>query len=401
MIWGLVFIIGLQCGIEGAYFTRSVGTPAYAGVFSAWCDLRELVPYAFGYMMAAKVGTGIVAELGSMRISDEIDALEVMGIDSMTFLCATRLLAAWMVLPFMYIAAVGAGFFASYLAVVAADRRGVVRRVLPDLLDVPEPTGPALQRDQGHGHGHGDRARRLLLRLQRRRRPGRGGNRHREVDGAQHRARAPHRDARHPGLLGRQSRAPRSEADVPATLTRTTTLPPPPPLPRLPVEIDEGAARQALRGQLSALERRLAATGEPLPAPRVRGGAPRLLDLAALERARDDLYTRVRAAERSAVEREAAHAAARARLEAMLADPAAHRWERVSRAQLGEPGCGDWHVRPRAGLLGMLAGWWEVKLSSGCPLPARLGRPVRPRVRQRRQARLDLARGGPRGTAAG
>jgi phospholipid/cholesterol/gamma-HCH transport system permease protein len=118
VIWGLVFIIGLQCGIEGAYFNRSTGAPAYSGVFAAWCDLRELVPYAFGYMMAAKVGTGIVAELGSMRISDEIDALEVMGINSITFLCATRLLAAWMVLPFMYIAAIGAGFFASYLAVV-------------------------------------------------------------------------------------------------------------------------------------------------------------------------------------------------------------------------------------------------------------------------------------------
>jgi len=118
VIWGLVFITGLECGIEGAYFNRAVGAPAYAGVFAAWCDLRELVPYAFGYMMSAKVGTGIVAELGSMRISDEIDALEVMGIDSVLFLCATRLLAAWMVLPFMYMAAVGAGFFASYLAVV-------------------------------------------------------------------------------------------------------------------------------------------------------------------------------------------------------------------------------------------------------------------------------------------
>ena len=118
VIWGLIFIIGLQCGIEGAYFNRAVGSPAYAGVFAAWCDLRELVPYAFGYMMAAKVGTGIVAELGSMRISDEIDALEVMGISSMTFLCATRLLAAWLVLPFMYLAGIGAGFFASYLAVV-------------------------------------------------------------------------------------------------------------------------------------------------------------------------------------------------------------------------------------------------------------------------------------------
>ena len=118
VIWGLAFILGLQCGIEGAYFSRSVGAPAQAGVFSAWCDLREIMPYAFGYMMAAKVGTGIVAELGAMRISDEIDALEVMGINSMVFLCATRLMAAWLVLPAVYIGAVGAGFFASYLAVV-------------------------------------------------------------------------------------------------------------------------------------------------------------------------------------------------------------------------------------------------------------------------------------------
>jgi phospholipid/cholesterol/gamma-HCH transport system permease protein len=118
VIWGLVFIIGLQCGIEGAYFTYGEGTPAYSGIFAAWCDLRELVPLVFGYMMAAKVGTGIVAELGSMRISDEIDALEVMGISGVTFLCATRLLAAILVLPFVYLCSIGAGFFASYLAVV-------------------------------------------------------------------------------------------------------------------------------------------------------------------------------------------------------------------------------------------------------------------------------------------
>ena len=118
VIWGLAFILGLTCGLEGAYFNRSVGAPAYAGVFSAWCDLREVIPYAWGYMLAAKVGTGLVAELGAMRITDEIDALEVMGISSMTFLCATRLLAAIMVFPFMYIVAIGAGFMASYLAVV-------------------------------------------------------------------------------------------------------------------------------------------------------------------------------------------------------------------------------------------------------------------------------------------
>jgi phospholipid/cholesterol/gamma-HCH transport system permease protein len=119
VIWGLVFITGLgTCGIEGAYFTESQGAPAYAGIFTAWCNLREAVPYAFGYMMSAKIGTGIVAELGAMRISEEIDALEVMGVDSMVFLCATRLLAAWIVLPFMYVSAIGVAYIASYLAVV-------------------------------------------------------------------------------------------------------------------------------------------------------------------------------------------------------------------------------------------------------------------------------------------
>lgn len=118
VIWGLCFVLGLQCGIEGAYFNRSVGAPAYAGVFAAWCDLREVIPYAFGYMMAAKVGTGIVAELGAMRISDEIDALEVMGVPPVTFLAATRLLGAWMTLPFMYVAAIGIGYVASWVAVV-------------------------------------------------------------------------------------------------------------------------------------------------------------------------------------------------------------------------------------------------------------------------------------------
>ena len=118
VIWVLMFNLGLICGIEGAYFSESIGVSGISGQFAAWCDLREIIPYAFGYMMAAKVGTGIVAELGAMRISDEIDALEVMGIDSMTFLCATRLLAAWLVLPFVYMAGIGAAFLASYIAVV-------------------------------------------------------------------------------------------------------------------------------------------------------------------------------------------------------------------------------------------------------------------------------------------
>ena len=118
IIWAFVFITGLQCGIQGAYFFRAQGVPSYAGLFAAYCDLREALPYAFGYILSAKVGTGIVAEIGAMRISDEIDALEVMGVPPITFLCATRLLAAWIALPFIYLVAIGVMYAASYLAVV-------------------------------------------------------------------------------------------------------------------------------------------------------------------------------------------------------------------------------------------------------------------------------------------
>jgi phospholipid/cholesterol/gamma-HCH transport system permease protein len=118
IIWAFCFILGLQCGLQGAYFNRSIGAPSLAGLFAAYCDLREGLPYAFGYILAAKVGTGIVAEIGAMRISDEVDALEVMGVNPMIFLCGTRLLGAWLTLPFIYLAGIGVGYLASYLAVV-------------------------------------------------------------------------------------------------------------------------------------------------------------------------------------------------------------------------------------------------------------------------------------------
>jgi phospholipid/cholesterol/gamma-HCH transport system permease protein len=118
IVVGMVFILGLQCGIEGAYAAKSVGATSATGAITALCDLREVIPYAFGYMMAAKVGTGYVAEIGSMRISDEIDALEVMGFDSILYLGATRLLGTWLVLPFLYFLAVAVGYVASYFAVV-------------------------------------------------------------------------------------------------------------------------------------------------------------------------------------------------------------------------------------------------------------------------------------------
>ena len=202
IIWAFVFILGLQCGLQGAYFNRSIGAPSLAGLFSAYCDLREGLPYAFGYILAAKVGTGIVAEIGAMRISDEIDALEVMGIQPITFLCATRLLAAWIAHPVPLPGRHRAHLRRQLLLGGQPGRRRLLRRLLIDLLDVPEPSRPDLQPDQGDGDGDRDRAGRLLLRLHRLRRAGRRRHRDGEVDGLQHRRRPHHRHARHGGLLG-------------------------------------------------------------------------------------------------------------------------------------------------------------------------------------------------------
>ena len=52
----------------------------------------------------------------------------------------------------------------------------------------------------------------------------------------------------------------------------------------------------------------------------------------------------------------------------MIADPASHKWIRVYNDDIGEPGCKNWHAKPRWGPLGLLMGWWRVKISSGCPL---------------------------------
>ncbi len=118
VILGMVFALGLVIGIQGSYAARQVGAPSVAGAFAAIGDLREITPYAFGYMMSAKVSTGYVAEIGTMRITDEVDALEVMGMDALLYLGSTRLLATWLVLPFLYAVAIVVAFVGSYVSVV-------------------------------------------------------------------------------------------------------------------------------------------------------------------------------------------------------------------------------------------------------------------------------------------
>jgi hypothetical protein len=148
---------------------------------------------------------------------------------------------------------------------------------------------------------------------------------------------------------------------------------------------DEGAARRALRAQVARLERELAEVvvdGFPHIAPsahtgvgaiggrkRRSAGAACLLDLGGLERTRDELAGRLQLARRASAERAELETRARELLRRMKREPSSYKFVRLPVRDLGEHGCGVWEVRPRMGLLGMLAGWWQVKLSSGCPLP--------------------------------
>ncbi len=151
------------------------------------------------------------------------------------------------------------------------------------------------------------------------------------------------------------------------------------------VEDAERGARRTLRRQIAQLEKEL--SDAFVTAYRMGGldhptmgiaTRPRLLDLGELEQVRDELAERVRAARVRITERADAQERSRLVLERMLLDPARYRFVRVSREALGEPGCGAWEVRPRLGLIGMLMGWWQVKLSSGCPLAGGRGAVPRP-----------------------
>ncbi len=153
-------------------------------------------------------------------------------------------------------------------------------------------------------------------------------------------------------------------------------------------EVDERAARISLRAQVRRLERELAAiVAERFPhvappgamtatgavhsdaRPGEAGYAgPRLLDFAELERLRDELAGRLQVLHARVDERVERERQAQELLERMRQEPGRHKFMRLAVRDLGQGSCGIWEVRPRLGLIGMLAGWWQLTLSSGCPL---------------------------------
>ncbi|WP_216213143.1 MlaE family ABC transporter permease [Amycolatopsis aidingensis] len=109
---GLSVFTGTVVGLQGFSALNQVGTSAFAGFLSAYFNTREIAPLVAGLALSATVGSGFTAQLGAMRISEEIDALEVMGVPSLPFLVTTRIIAGFIAIIPLYVI----GLLTSYLA---------------------------------------------------------------------------------------------------------------------------------------------------------------------------------------------------------------------------------------------------------------------------------------------
>ncbi|AXB43152.1 ABC transporter permease [Amycolatopsis albispora] len=118
VIFAMSFVSGTQVGLEGFRGLDLVGLSPMAGVMSAVANTREIAPVVASVALAAKVGTGFTAQLGAMRISDEIDALESMSIRAVPFLVSTRMIAAFAAVVPLYLVGLFASYVATGLAVV-------------------------------------------------------------------------------------------------------------------------------------------------------------------------------------------------------------------------------------------------------------------------------------------
>jgi phospholipid/cholesterol/gamma-HCH transport system permease protein len=117
VIFAMSFFTGTQVGLEGFKGLQQIGAEAFTGIISSVANTREITPLIAGIALAAQVGAGFTAQLGAMRISDEIDALDVMGVDSFVYLVTTRVWAAFITMIPLYLAALFASFLATELIV--------------------------------------------------------------------------------------------------------------------------------------------------------------------------------------------------------------------------------------------------------------------------------------------
>jgi len=117
-------VVGVQLALEGYQALDIIGLGALAGYLSAFANTRELTPLLTAFGLAAQMGCRFTSELGAMRVTDEIDALEVMSVPSLAYLVTTRIMAALTVAVPLYLAALAGSYLATQITVVAVGHQG-------------------------------------------------------------------------------------------------------------------------------------------------------------------------------------------------------------------------------------------------------------------------------------
>ena len=113
VIFTMSFFTGVEVGMQGHSALEQLGTSAFAGFFSAYFNTREIAPLVAGLALSATVGCGFTAQIGAMRINEEIDALEVMGVPSLPFLVTTRIVAGFIAVIPLYVLGLLTSYFAT------------------------------------------------------------------------------------------------------------------------------------------------------------------------------------------------------------------------------------------------------------------------------------------------
>jgi phospholipid/cholesterol/gamma-HCH transport system permease protein len=108
----LTFFTGTEVGLQGYQALNQLGSGAFTGFISAYFNTREISPLVAALALSATVGSGFTAQLGAMRIAEEVDALEVMAVPSLPFLVTTRMAAGFIAVIPLYIV----GLLSSYVA---------------------------------------------------------------------------------------------------------------------------------------------------------------------------------------------------------------------------------------------------------------------------------------------
>jgi phospholipid/cholesterol/gamma-HCH transport system permease protein len=117
VIFFMAFFTGTQVGLEGFKGLQLIGAEAFTGFVSAFANTREITPLIAGVTLAAQVGAGFTAELGAMRVNEEIDALEVMAVRPVPYLVSTRIIAALVAITPLYLISLFASYIATELVV--------------------------------------------------------------------------------------------------------------------------------------------------------------------------------------------------------------------------------------------------------------------------------------------